>query len=94
MIHFLRVGEYESREAFRFLGEFRKSKLNIVELKPEPYIIMMRALLSHDNLGYITVKEIKLDEMYPNVQMVIDHQTSHCWVINPSPTRLAAQMHR
>lgn len=93
MIQFFRTGEYDSRSAKLFLSEFRKSKIKIVELRPEAYIIMLQALVLQDNLSNITAESIKI-EQYPNVLLLIDHITSHAWLINPAPTRLYAQMHR
>ena len=82
MLQFFRIGDYGSRSALKFLGEFRKSNIHMVELRPEAYYIMINALLSQDNLGFMSIKIIKID-VYDHVIMLIDHQTSHAWIINP-----------
>jgi len=61
MINFFRTGDYESLIAKRFLAEFRKSNIKRVELREEAYYIMLTALLTQDNLSYITVKKVQID---------------------------------
>ena len=60
MVSFLRGGDFNSRVALRFLAEFRKSKIDQVALRPEAYHCMLEALLTCDNLPFITVSEIHL----------------------------------
>ena len=76
MLSFFRTGDYDSLKAKRFLADFRKSKMDMLQLRPEAYRVMFNALVTQDNLSYVTVKTVQI-ETYKHVVMMIDNQTSH-----------------
>lgn len=73
--------------------DFTESRLEHLERREAAYTLLAYSMFLADNLGYIRVSPIRIDENASGI-LVVDYETGKTWAIALNHVRVRAQMRR